>query len=159
MYWLELFFLSSCCILICLTWLFMYLDENKKKLQGEYSIAIFPSILKRNNKSFFPIYYWPFFCNKIIHLHKSYYSDFRDRNQNLHCSDHVLWVDIYIHWRRSSQSHVPWHWLFFCLVLRLCYKNMPRNLSNKLRGLVALVDFSLVWRPCSCAWISEFVIK
>ena len=53
-----------------------------------------------------------------------------------------------IHWRRSSQSHVPWHWLFFCLVSRLCYKNMPRKHSNKLRGLVALVDFSLDRRPC-----------
>ena len=55
-----------------------------------------------------------------------------------------------LHWRRSSQSqcHGTWDWLFFCLASRLCYKNMPRKLSNKLRGLVALVDFSLDRRPC-----------
>ena len=48
-----------------------------------------------------------------------------------------------------ASDTLPWHWLFFCLALKLCFKNLPRNydtleyLSKKLRGLdVALVDFS-----------------
>ena len=53
-----------------------------------------------------------------------------------------------------ASATVPWHWLFFCLALKLYYENLPRNydtqkyLSKKLWSLeVGLVDFSPEWRP------------
>ena len=26
-----------------------------------------------------------------------------------------------------ASATVPWHWLFFCLAMKVCYKNLPRN--------------------------------
>ena len=26
-----------------------------------------------------------------------------------------------------TSATVPWHWLFFCLASKVCYKNLPRN--------------------------------
>ena len=53
-----------------------------------------------------------------------------------------------------TSATMPWHWLFFCLALKLCYKDLPRNydslkyIARMPRGLeVALVDFSLNRRP------------
>ena len=64
---------------------------------------------------------------------------------------------LYEHWHPSSQSHVPWHWLFFFLAPKVsaCIFWAPRN-KKPWFPEVALVDLSPNGRQC--LWDSYLLI-
>ena len=50
-----------------------------------------------------------------------------------------------------ASATVPWHWLFFCLALKVCYKNLPRNFpisfeASKWHWLILASIGALVYR-------------
>ena len=67
------------------------------------------------------------------------------------CFDHRKseWYYIYYQGRHSNQSHVPWHWLFFCPAPKVStFFGRPPHNKNSTIPKVALVDFTPNWRQC-----------